>query len=759
MDIMDTKTVNLAEKMRAASDGIQGEYDVELSRKVINLNRKHKELVSKLIDASDQRKDIIDIVLSSTNTMLDLMQKIVKTNPEELYLLRKITEFSNREWELIRKFMNLCNEDRYFVCKFMDWYLRDETFGFSCSCSTVKEVDCLLPAEGKIETQHNMSKRESKTDVSCKETEIGNPVFASGENVGTISGDKNEEDDAHLFRKESSKNISNVHDFSLMIKNKIKSISVKSCVEVEPLSLQTEVEKGKRTIPDKNTQIEALFHSEDAKVDSVNLSTISGDKVRKVPDHLSLKERKEIVTDVHSSLTIKDITDSVVEKSFSVEPEIRSECAECYDHGQESRNNKRTVPDNNTQKEASFHPENSKVDSGNLSTISGDKLRKVPDYISLKESKEIVTDVQNSLTIRDITDSVPEKSCSVEPKIQSECAEPCDCGQESKNNERTVPDNKTQKETSFHPESAKVDSGNLSTISEDKLREVPDHLSLKESKEIVTDVLSSLTIKDITDSVVEKSFSVEPEIRSECAESYDHGQESRNNKITVPDNNTQKEASFRPESAKVDSGNLSTISGDKLGEAPDHLSLKESKKIITEVQNSTVTDNSTDNVKLNHEDLNKISEHKTEEADAHMPRRENKDIISNTCNSFVTARRNSNSLSKEKSLIQAEIEHDYIRSYNEQEPLQSRLRSRKRAVLDNKTEKDISLPAHNTKVNNKAKRTCHEVKCKDVNSYVTFENKCKGAWSTITRNSIAEETTVFSSDSREIAKPTNEVII
>jgi hypothetical protein len=529
MDIMDTGIVHLAENTRAASDEIQGEYDVELVRKVVNLNRRHKELVNRLLDASDQCKDIIDLVLSSTNTMLNLMQKIVKTNIDELNLLMKITELTSKEWELVRKFMYLCNEDRYFVCKFMDLYLNGKGFGFPCSCSTIREVDCLLPAEGQIGTQHNLSRKEINKTVSCKETKIGNLVVAAGENLGIISGDINEKVDAQLSGKEGSKDISKLHDFSLMIKNKINSVSVKSCcVKLEPLSVQT-VEKGKRT-----------------------------------------------------------------------------------------------VSDNNAQAEVSFHPENVEVNSGNLTTVSGDKLRKVPAHLSLKESMEI-TDLHNSsLTIKDSTNSVPEKRCLVQPEIESECVKLNDCEQEC----------------------------------------LPSQTKL------------------------------------------------RIGKITVTDSSTEKEASLSSKNAKSSRENLSIISEDEI-----------------------------------------------EKVDAHLSGKENTKMIANTCKSFVTTRKNSNSVSEKEYSVEAETENECVRSNNEQEliPRQSKLRSHKRAVFDNRKEKYISLPLHNMKVSNKA-RICQEVKCNDVNSYATFESKCKGEWSAIAFSSLAEETNVSPSGSREITRPTDEVI-
>jgi hypothetical protein len=515
---MDTGIVHVAEKMKVASDEIQGEYDMDLVRKVINLNRKYKELVNKLLDASDQCKDVIDVVLSSTNTVLDLMQKIVKTNTEELNLLMKITELTKKEWELVRKFIYLCNEDRYFVCKFMDWYLNGEGFGFPCSRSTVREVDCLFPAEAEAGTQHNVSRKEANKTVPCKETKIGNPVLAAAENVGIISGDRNEKGGAQPSGKEDSEDLSTMHDSSSMIKNKINPVSVKSCcVKLEPLSLQTAVRKGKRI-----------------------------------------------------------------------------------------------VPDSSTQEEVSCYPENMEVNSENLTTMSGHEPRQVPAHLSLKDSTKMTDTHNSSLTVKDGTNSVPEKSCSVKLEIESECVKLSDHGQE------------------YLPPQTKMRKG----------------------------------------------------------------------KIMVTDNTMEREASLSSENVELDCENLNTVSEDKTEKVD--LSIKENKKMIS---------------------------------------------------------KNSSSLSEKECSVQEESENECVRSNNEQKliPLQSKLRSHKRAVLDNRTEKDILFPVHNMNVNNKA-RTSQEVRYSDVNSYVTFENKCKGEWSAIAGSSIAEETNVSPSGFAEIIRTTDEVI-
>ncbi|XP_021939481.1 uncharacterized protein LOC110839525 isoform X3 [Zootermopsis nevadensis] len=675
---MDTGIFHLAEKMIAASGEIQEEYDVQLVRKVIKLTIKHKELVNKLLDTSDQCKDIINVVLSSTNTILDLMQKIIKSNTEELNLLLKITELTNKEWELLRKFVYLCNEDRYFVCKFMGWYLNGEGFGFPCSCSTLREDDCLHPTEGPVRLRHNLSRKKTNKTVSCEETKNDNPVIAVGENLGIVSRDLNEEVDAQMSGKEDSINTSKMHVSSLIIKNKINSVSVKSCcVKLEPLSLKTAVEKEK-TDPDNSTQEKVSFpsHPENVELNSGNLTAVSDDKPRKVPAHLAVKEAMKI-TDAHNSfLTVEDSTKSVSEKRCVVQPEIESECDKSNDHKQEClstqkklRKCKITAIDNSMKKETSVSSENVESSFVNLNIMSEDETEKGDAHLSGKENKKIISKTCNSrVTTRKNSCSVPEKEYSVQAETENECVR-------SNNEQECI------------PLQSKLRSCKRAVLD----NRTTDDISLLHNTKVSNKAR-------ICQEVKHNDVNCYIPFESECVELNDYGQEYlspqtelRERKTTVTGNSTEKEVFF-----------------------------------------------SSENVKTNCESLKITSEDKLEKTDAHLSGKKNKKKISNTCKSFVT-RKNANSLSEKKCSVQAEIENESVRSDSEQETIQSKLRSRKKVTLDNETKKCISVPLQDMKVNNKAE-TCQEIKHSDVSCYDTFESKCRGEWSAIMGSSITEET-------------------
>jgi hypothetical protein len=662
--------------------------------------------------------------------------------------------------------------------------------------------DCLFQAEGRIETEHDVSGKESNKTVCCKGTESGNCVLIAGENLSTILGDEVQSVCCALSGKESMEIISDTHDSVLMTRTITNSLLENKCSdqpEIESESAdsnfkgqefllhESKVEKSKRTVRDNSCKRNISFSPGNAKVKSENLITISRDVTKNGNVHLTGKEITKI-SDTHDSLlTVKKSTNSVAVTSSSVQLNINNRCAKLNDSGQ-----KDAVLCNITDKETLIIPEYMKVNSEYLRKLSGDKPENVIAHLSGKESKKIITDTHHSfLTVRSISNSESEESCLGQKEIESEDAESSDHGQEPLPPQKKIRKDKIRalddsvvKEVLLSPENVKVNSEKLSTVSRDKIEEVDTHLTGMENNKISHPHDSFLARKQCTNPVSKKSCSVQLKVGSKDAKSNGYGQKpaSLQSKLegserTFLDINIEKETSIPSENMKVKSKSVRKKSEDKLQDVNACVSGKRGKKMITDTHHSLLTVRSITNsesekscmgqkeieskdaksrkhvakeislpfknVKMGNQNLRTISGEKMEKVGSIVFRKKKKKRISNTCDYFLRERRNTNSLSEQTCFVQPETESKYARlNFKGKAPVcpQLKLKDTKRAVLDKRTE------------------IFQEIRNKGVNPSVILESKCEEERSVDADHSAAKEVDVMPPGSKKIIQLTEEVI-
>jgi hypothetical protein len=731
MDIMDTEIIHLVQKVRAANEEIQqGEDDVELIRKVINLNSKHKEVVNKLLEASDQCKDIIGLVLSSANPVLDLVQKIVRANTEEYNLLRRLTELGGREWELVRKFIYLCNGEKYFIFKFMDWYLRDERFGFPCSCSTRKEVEHNSEDRMCNEKMCDGTAGEVRTMVSsyASQGESGEKFIANVTKQGISRGELNDyhgENGFSLDKAEvctENRNVTNKTDCTVGVHftEKLES-SVECRSEEEAHPSQPDMMYCGQLLSD------SCKSSEDFCGGPVS-------HIGKNNDVFQVKATEQL--DVINAQKIKAVHGEVLIKENST-PAVNENIMEI------------NISHNKTKIENSLLNA-----SENVSTVSGDKTDRGEAHFSGKEIEKIMSGTHDSsLTVKKV-DSV-----TMNTYVQVKPLPPQTKVEEGK---RTFPDNSTETEVPCNPDNVEKNNEHPSETSSDKTERIDDHLCIKERKKIISDTYeSSLIVKRSKNSVPDKSCHVQLEIENEDGKSNDHGQEPlqtelKNDKTTFPDNITEKEALFPPKNVKVNNKSLSTVSGEKVEEVDVHLSGKNGEKNISDTHSSFFTEKNVswknfaqpeplpsqtkvgkgertfpdntekeaafypENVEVNNENLCTLPGDKTVKVDACMCDKDSKEISAGH-DSVFTAKNITNSVSEENS-VQPEIESECARlNGNRWEPSihLSKLEGSDRTVLDNGTEKETPFLPEYVEVNSDHLKTISQDKLEKVDAHVS----------------------------------------
>jgi hypothetical protein len=841
LDVVETRISPLTEKMRVANNKVQEEDGLELIRKVINLNSEQRKLVNKLLDASDQCKDIIDTLLSSTNPILDLVQKIIRANTEELNLLRKITELNCDEWELARKFLCLCNREKYFICKFLDWYVKDECFGFSCSCSSLKEVDTCEDRTCNLK-KYDDNVGNLRTMVSSYKSQQGKSdekVVAYGTNQCPPKGELHNSCSEKVFLLAEgcagNRNIASEVHLTERCGSSVECRTEKEAQPVQPAMTEKKLMCHEHQIShsswsskdfygrpvshvehnDGGFQLKGTKQKDDERDEgnctsavSTLCSTKQGETLVLTTENMDKKvhqpERHSCLPEVNNEL-LQGNKVNVSASSLSAmkssgilsQNEIGDDCLFQAEGRTETQHDVPGKESNKTVCSKGTECGNSVLVTGeNLGTVLGDDIQNVYFALSGKESMEIISDTHDSvLMTRRITSSLPGNKCSVQPEIEiknadSNFSEPEFLLHESKleKSKRTVFDYSKKKYVSFSPGNAKVESGNLITISGDVTKNGDVHLSGKEMKNISDTHDSLLTVKKNTNSVSVTSCSVQPNINNRRAKLNDSGQ-----KAAPLYNITDEETLILPENMKVNTENLTKESGDKPENVIGHLSGKESKNMITDTHHSFSTvrsvanseseksclgqkkieskdaksrdhrqerlppqtkvrkarralDNTVEkeislplkNVKMKSQNLSTISGEQIEEAGGYVFRKK-KEKISNTYDYFLRERRSTNSLAEKTCFDQAETESEYTQSDDDGKELvspQLKLKNKKRSVLDKKTE------------------SCQEIK----NSSVMLESKCEEECSVISDHLAAKEADVLLPGSKKIIQLTEKVI-
>jgi hypothetical protein len=625
--------------------------------------------------------------------------------------------------------------------------------------------ECLFQAEGGIETQHDVSGKESNKTVCCKRTESGNYVLIARENLSTVLGDEVQSVCSALSGKESMEIISDTHDSILMtrritnplLENKcsvqpeIESESADSNFNGQEFLLQeSKVKKNKRTVLGNSSERNVSFSPGNAKVKSENLMTISRDVTKSGNVHLTGKEITKISETGDSLLTVKESTNSVAVTSSSVQLNINNRCAKLNYSGQ-----------------------------------------KAAVLCNIREKETFITDTHHSfLTVSSIANSESEESCLGQNEIESEDAESSDHGQEPLPSKKKIRKDKIRalddsvvKEVLFSPKNVKVNSEKLSTVSSDKIEEVDTHLTGVVNNQISYPHDSFLTRKQCTNSVSKKSCSVHLKIGSKDAKSNGYGQKpaSLSSKLegserTFPDISTEKETSIPSENMKVKSKSVRKKSEGQPEDVDACVSGKRGKEMITDTHHSLLTVRSVTNsesekscmgqkeierkaaksrklaakeisvpfknVKIGSQNLRTISGEKMEKVGGIVFRKKKKKRISNTRDYFLRERRNTNSLSKKRHFVEPETESKYAQlNYKGKEPVcpQLKLKDTKRAVLDKRTE------------------IFQEIKNKGIND-VILESKCEEEHSVDADHSATKEADVMPPYSKKIIQLTEEVI-
>jgi hypothetical protein len=879
---METGIIPSTEKMRGSNNETQEEGGLELIRKVINLDKEQRKLVNKVIDASDQCKSMIDVMLSSTNSMLDLVQKIVKANMEELNLLRKITELNHNDWELVRKFMSLCNRGRYFICKFMDWYLKDQSLDFTCSCSSLNEVDTgkgrtcnekkysdnvgnLRTAVSSFASQQykgnekfvtngtNQEASRRELDKSCSEklflqaeectgnNNIAKEVYLS-ERCGSSVECGNEKEaipiqpamtekrlmcHEHLISYSSQsdndfcvKPVSQVEDDDGVFhlkgtketndeRDECSCISPVSTCSTSKMQDGTLVHKGlllnKNSVLAVNENMEVeqkhplevciqcnyyMGRTEDSSEDSLNVSA------KQSESHVLTKENndkevnepdiKSCVPEVNSeALEGNKVDVSACPLSTVKSPETSSQ-NKITDDCLFQAEGRIEIQHDGSEKESNKSLRNKGTEGGNcvsvagesLDTILGDEVQKICSALSGKESKEIISDTNDSVSMtRKITNSLPENKCSLQAESEIETSDSIFSGHEFllleselKTSKRAVLDSSKEGNVSFSTGNANGKSENLITLSRDVTKHHGVHLSGKEIK-CVSDTYSLLTEKECTNSVSEMSSPLQLSVNNRQTELIDSHQ-----KAAHLCNIVDKETLNIPENMNVNNETLRKLPENKSENDVAHLCVKESENIITDTCHSFLKiksaanlgsgegclgqkevesedEKSSDhiqeplppqkefgedksralddsvmkdvllsakNVKVNSVKLSIISEDKTEKTDAHLTGIKN-NKLSKPLDSFLATKQHINSVSEKICSFQLKTQNKNAKSNCDgQEPsaLQSKLEGTERTDLDISTEKETPVPSANIKVKSKVVRKSSGEQLKNVDAYL-----------------------------------------
>ncbi|PNF33910.1 hypothetical protein B7P43_G06009, partial [Cryptotermes secundus] len=649
--------------------------------------------------------------------------------------------------------------------------------------------DFLSQAEGRIESQHDVSCEEHDRTVYHKGTEGGSCVLVAGENLNTVLGGEVHKVCSALSEKESMEIISDMHDSDLMTKRLTNSLpenrcSVQSEIEIENtdsnfsgqefLLHESKVEKSKRTVLDNSRKKDVPFSPGNANMKSENFMTTSRDVTKNGNAHLSGKEIKKI-SDTHDSLsTVKKGTNSASVTSSSVQLNINNKCTKLNDSGQ-----KADPLCNITDKDTVIIPEDMKVNSENLKKLSGNKTENVIAHLSGKESKKIITDTHHSfLTVRSIADSELEESCLGQKEIESEDAESSDHGQEPlppqkkfRRDKIRALDDSVVKEVLFSSKNVKVNTEKLSTVSGDKIEEVDAHLTGMENK--ISDPHDSfLCRKQCANSVSKKSCPVQLKIGRKNAQSNGFGQKPASlqsklegSKRTSLDISTEKETSVPSENMKVTTKDVRKKSACVYGKGGKKM-ITDTHSYLSRVKNITNSESEKScvgkkeieskdaksrnhveekisrplkSVKMESQNRKTISGRETEKVGRYVFRKKKEKRISNY---FLRERRNGNSLSDKTCFVQPETESEYSQSnFNREEPVypQLKLKDTKSAVLDKRTE------------------IYQEIKRKGINPSVILESKFEEEGSVVADHSSTEEADVLQPGSKQSIQPTEEM--
>lgn len=363
-------------------------------------------------------------------------------------------------------------------------------------------------------------------NITDKETVIiPENMNVDSDNLKKLSGDKTENVIAHLSGKESKKIITDTHHSFLTVRSIANSESEESCLGQkenesedkessdhgqELLPSQKKFRRDKIRALDDNVVKEVLFSPKNVKVNSEKLSTVSRDKIEEVDAHLTEMENNKI-SDAHDSFSArKQCTNSVPKKTCPVQLKIGRRNAKSNGCGQKSASlqsklegSKRTSLDISTEKETSVPSENMKVENKNV--------RKKSAFVSGKGGKKMNTDTHNYLLIvRSITNSESEKSCVGQKEIESKDAK-------SRNH--------VEKEISLPLKSVKMDSQNLRTISGEEIEEVGRCVFRKKKKKRISNTRDYFLRERRNTNSSDKTCYVQPETKSEYAQSNFNGKE------------------------------------------------------------------------------------------------------------------------------------------------------------------------------------------------------------------------------------------
>jgi hypothetical protein len=551
------------------------------------------------------------------------------------------------------------------------------------------ENDCHFQAEGRIETQHYVSEKESNKNVCSKGRENGNCVLVAGENLSALLADEVQKVCSALSGKEGMEMISDTHDSVLMARRSTESLPENKCsvqpeIETETsdsnfkgqefLVLDSKLEKSKQVVLNNSKEGNVSFSPGNANVESENLITLSRDVIKNGDIHLSGKEIKNI-SDTHDSLwTVKECTNSLPVMSSSVQLNVNNRHEKVNDIGQ-----KAGILCNVTDKETLNIPDTMKVNSENRRKLLGDKPENVIAHLSIKESEKIITDTRHSfLQIKSTANSGSKEGCLGQKEVESEDSESSDYVEEPlpsqkkfRKDKRRALDESVVKEVLLSPKNAKVNSEQLNTIPRDKTEKVDIHLTGMESNKLSDQYDSFLARKQHTNSLSKKSCSVQLKIGNKDAKSIFNGQECSSlqselegTERTVLDSSTEKETPVPPENMKVKSKVVRKNSGSKKKVTHTHHSLLALKSITNSKSEKICVGQKeieSKNAKSRDHVDTKLKTIPREEVDGYKFRKRKKKRVS--CAYFLRERRNVN-LSEKTCIVQPETESKYTQAYD-----------------------------------------------------------------------------------------------
>jgi hypothetical protein len=572
------------------------------------------------------------------------------------------------------------------------------------------EDDCHFQAEGRIETKHYESEKESNKNVCSKGRENGSCVLVAGENLSTLLGDEVQEVCSALSGKEGMEMVSDIRDSVLMARRITESLPENKCsvqpeTEIETsdsnfkgqefLVLESELEKSKRAVLHNSKEGNVSFSSGNANVESENLITLSKDVIKNGDAHLSGKEM-----------------------SSSVQLNVNNWHEKVNDSGQ-----KAGILCNVTDKETLIIPDTTKVNSENLRKLLGDTPENVIAHLSIKKSEKSITDTCHSfLQIKSTANSGSKKGRLGEKEVESEDSDSSDHIEEPLPSQKKFRKDKTRaldesvvKEVLLSPENAKVNSEQLNTIPRDKTEKDDTHLTGMESSKLSDQHDSFLARKEHTISLSKKPCSLQLKIGNKDAKSILNGQEPSSlqsdlegTERTVLDISTEKETSVPPENMKVKSKVVRKNSGSNKKVKHTHHSLLSVKSITNsksekicvgqkEIESKDAksrdhVDKKTPlplkDIKMKCTNLRTIPRGEVEEDGGYRFRKRKKKKVSKTCAYFLRERRNVN-LSEKTCIVQPETESKYAQTNDngkERDSSLSKLKDTKIVVSDKKTE-------------------------------------------------------------------------